>query len=162
MTQNVVRDPRGFLDIQGILFQTGIEHQPGPVGTQSLVPRQPTGPSGRSSPFVLEIGNITNLTTHLYQVGEIQANAFVFQEHSCPKAEWGKALKYLKSKRKRPILGPLDPETRHHLAGVGVISDHQRPAIRVKPRAPNFQQAFKTGRCDHYALDIGCTQTLSI
>ena len=40
-------------------------------------------------------------------------------------------------------------------------SDRHRPAIKVAPKSNAFKQALKTGRCDHYALDIGHTTTLS-
>ena len=148
-----IRNPKCFLDIQDMLFQTGIEHQPGPLGTHCPEQVVPSVTCGRSTSFVLEVGNITNLATHLHQVGEIKANAFAFQEHSCPKADWSKAIQYLRSKRKRTILGPLDPEAKHNLAGVGILSDHNRPVIRVKPRTLSFQKAYTTCRCDYFALD---------
>ena len=110
--------------------------------------------TGKSAHCTLEIGNITNLGTHLYQVGENQANVFVFQEHSCPPGERAKIYKYLRSRRKETILGPLDPEAKHNLAGVGVTSQHWNRVIRVLAKSASFTAATQTGRADCYAIDI--------
>ena len=135
------RDYRVCLDIQGMLFASGIEHQPGP---------QSPGDN-----FILDVGNITCLSSHLQDVADIDAHAFVFQEHSCPSSERPKMYKFFKKARRKLILGPLDPEVKHNLGGVGISTTHTRPAIRVKPRTTAFKTASQSGRCDLYALDIG-------
>ena len=93
-------NPRFFLDIQKMLFTSGIEHQPGPTSLRN---------------FTLIVGNITCLNTHWQQVSNIEADAMVFQEHSCPPGEWAAMHKHMRKKRKRLILGRLDPEVKHNL-----------------------------------------------
>ena len=140
-------NPRFFLEIQQLLFSSGIEHQPGPTCLRN---------------FTLIVGNITCLNTHLQQVSNIKADAMVFQEHSCLPGEWAAMHKHMRNKRKRLILGQLDPEVKHNLGGLGIVSTHTRQALKVKPITQSFSHAVATGRTDHYAVDIGGTSSISI
>ena len=148
------KDYRYYLDLQDRRFATGIEHQPGP---QSVAATNST-----HNNFILDVGNITCLGSHLQDVAATDAHAFVFQEHSCPTAERSRCYKYFSKSRRRLLLGPLDPEVKHNLGGVGISCMHSRPPIRVKPKTQAFQKATELGRCDHYAIDIGHSAALSI
>ena len=166
-TQIWFADPRHFLDIQNMLFATGIEHQPGPPWTfGTLFPKVVSAWSGAcgnvGQTFHLQVGNITCLSTHLDQIGKISADTLVFQEHSCPPSSWATATKYLRRNRRNTILSILDPESKHNLGGVGITSIHSRKVVKVKPRSDSFKRAVTTGRVEHYAQDIGCSTTLSI
>ena len=58
-------------------------------------------------------------------------------------------------------MGPLDPEAKHNLGGVGVMYNHCRKTIKVRPKTQNFLKATQTGRCEHYAIDIGRSNAVS-
>ena len=162
------KDPRNFLDLLRMRFETGIEHQPGPpwLTFGMLFPRVVSAwtdaQKNVGQTFHLQVGNITCLSTHLEQIGRITADAFVFQEHSCPASSWAAATKYLRKKRRNTILSILDPEAKHNLGGVGITSIHSRKVVKVKPRSDSFKRAVTTGRVEHYAQDIGCSTALSI
>ena len=65
--------------------------------------------------------------------------------------------KLMKSKRKCLTLGILDPEVKHNLGGLGVLTAHTRKALKVKPKTQAFIDSVATGRADLYALDVGNT-----
>ena len=61
------------LDIQSRLYATGIEHQPGPglwLSVMSMLPNHHYNASKLvdKTRFVLDVGNITNLSTHIADV----------------------------------------------------------------------------------------------
>ena len=170
-TKRAPDDPRHFLDIQRILHETGIEHQPGPPMQSwqafgSLFPKLAAlWAAGKMPPkgiFNLVIGNITCLSTHLEQVADYDADALIFQEHSCPVSEWSGKFKHMHGKRKHLILGQLDPEAKHNLGGLGILSSRSHKALKVKPSTKAFNDAVQTGRADHYALDVGAKSTISV
>ena len=70
--------------------------------------------------------------------------------------------KLMKSKRKCLTLGILDPEVKHNLGGLGVLTAHTRKALKVKPKTQAFTDSVATGRADLYALDVGNTTSLAI
>ena len=166
------RNPARDLDIQTRLFESGIEHQPGPpwLPLVHLLPQllgncpadSTTRKKAPKRGFELVVGNITCLTTHLEQVSSHQADALIFQEHSCPMHEWAKVHKHMRARRKKVILGQLDPDSRHNLGGLGIATLHSRRATKVQPMTKAFTDAVATGRVDHYALDIGHDTALSI
>ena len=174
MSLKATSDHRKFLDLQAMLFATGIEHQPGPINwlNGNTLARQVLASWTISSSqqtckspargFHLEVGNITCLNSHLSQVSQSMADAFVFQEHSCPQSEWAKMHKYMTSRRKKVILSKLDPEVRHNLGGLGILTKHTRKAVKIKAKTKAFEDAVDTGRAEHYALDIGHATTLSV
>lgn len=170
LTQTV-RNPARFLNIHAILFSTSIEHQPGPIAWKTFAALCPTVirqwnetrlQTNMSKYFCLEVGNITNLMTHISEVAGTDADAFIFQEHSCPPQQWADATRKLRSMRRQTTLGILDPESRHNLGGLGVTTKHTRKAILVKPMSKRFQEASQTGRVVLYAVDIGNGSTLAV
>ena len=174
----VLKDPRQFLDIQGWLHATGIEHQPGPFtarvglianaifngarfghptnGTQGGTDHTRRPCQHKATPYLLEVCNITSLTSHVSDVAGRAGQAFLFQEHSCPPAQLKEYTQLIRKRRKKVILGPLDPESRHNLGGVGAIVNQGQSLIRLKPITTELQQATQSGRCDLYCLDVGC------
>ena len=94
-------DPQLFLDIMAMLFASGIEHQPGPgvaaIGYTLLSSLKDTFTIGQTNyaltkegagdHFSMEIGNVTSALTHVHDLAERDADAFIAQEHSLPPKE---------------------------------------------------------------------------
>ena len=79
--------PQRFLNIAEMLFASGIEHQPGPAPWTKLAALMPALFTGNisdrkagSTTFVLDVGNITNIATHIADLCRNEADAMVFQE----------------------------------------------------------------------------------
>ena len=170
-TKRAPADPREFLDVQRLLYESGIEHQPGPQPQTwqsfgSLFPKLAAlwaaGRTPLKGSFNLVVGNITCLSTHLEQVADYDADALVFQEHSCPANEWSSKCKHMRGKRKNLLLGRLDPEVKHKLGGLGILSSRSHKALKVRPMTKAYADAVQTGRTDHYALDVGAKSTISV
>ena len=96
------------LDIQSRLYATGIEHQPGPglwLSVMSLLPNHHYNASKLTDKarFVIDVGNITKLSTHSADVCRNEADALVFQEHSCPPKQLGEMFGKLRKARRTSV-----------------------------------------------------------
>ena len=109
----------------------------------------------RGKHFYFESSNVTSMLSHAAGVAERGADAFALQEHSCPPSDLAKVSKALAETKHKWFCGPLVPDVRHNLGGVGLVAPRMRKNTIVKPRTEAFTQAVQTGRVQAYALDIG-------
>ena len=50
----------------------------------------------------------------------------------------------MRARRKKVILGQLDPDSRHNLGGLGIATLHSRRATKVQPMTKAFTDAVAT------------------
>ena len=120
-------------------------------------------PSSNHNDFCLDVQNTTNLNTQATGLLQRKANCTIFQEHSLDWDELASVNNFCAGNGYRPPkCGPTDPEHTRASAGVGFIIARPHNAIDVPPQTDSFKDAVATGRCNHHAIEIGCSTTVSV
>ena len=166
--------------IRDWLYSTGIEHQPGPppvfgmigytlLAALSTINNNLGFPNlnvslsktGAGTDTFIEIGNISHALNHAHTLAARECDAMFLQEMSAHKRDHYAIKDVFKEGKKHIHIGVTDPESKTLLGGMGAFASDPKRAIIIKPRTDIFRKAVDTGRCQHYALDIGCSTCVS-
>ena len=105
-----------------------------------------------NDPFILEIGNITNLKKYGHLIADRQFNAFCLTEHSLNEHQVVEAAQIIPGTKIK--LSGLDPEHQHQVGGTGIILKGNQHIIKPKPKCNELKELLNKGRCDLFAIEI--------